>query len=93
MTIAIIRDISPRFNECEITHIDRTPIDIEIAKAQHREYVNALKLAGCKVVQLPAEVDLPDSVFVEDTAFILPETGVITRPGANSRRPETKSII
>ncbi len=42
---------------------------------------------------MPAEPDLPDSVFVEDTAFILPEVAVITRPGADSRKPETESII
>jgi dimethylargininase len=30
---------------------------------------------------------------VEDTAFILPEVAVITRPGADSRKPETESII
>lgn len=42
--------------------------------------------------RLPAEPDLPDSVFVEDTAVVLPELAVITRPGAESRRPETESI-
>jgi dimethylargininase len=93
MTIAITRDVSPRFDECEITHIDRTPIDVEAARAQHREYVQALIKLGCEVVELPAETDLPDSVFVEDTAFILPEAAVITRPGADSRKPETESII
>src|SRR5215211_6553383 len=93
MTIAITRAVSPRFEECEITHIERTPIDLDIARAQHREYVQALKGLGCDVIELPAESDLPDSVFVEDTAFILPEMAVITRPGADSRRPETESII
>jgi dimethylargininase len=93
MTVAITRDVSPRFNECEITHIDRTPINVEIARAQHHEYVNALTSIGCQVVELPAEADLPDSVFVEDTAFILDEVAVITRPGADSRKPETESII
>jgi dimethylargininase len=93
MTIAITRDVSPRFNECEITHIDRAPIDVDIARAQHREYVNVLAEIGCQVVELPAEADLPDSVFVEDTAFILDEVAVITRPGADSRKPETDSII
>ena len=44
-------------------------------------------------MELSAEADLPDSVFVEDTAFILDETAVITRPGADSRKPETESII
>ena len=94
MPVAITRQISPRFNECEITHIDRTAIDLDIARAQHEEYVRALKSlgCGCDVVELPAEPDLPDSVFVEDTAFILPEVAVITRPGADSRKPETESI-
>ena len=93
MPIAITRDISPRFNECEITHIERTPIDLDIARAQHSQYVNALKQLGCEVLELPAEADLPDSVFVEDIAFILPHTAIITRPGADSRKPETESII
>jgi dimethylargininase len=93
MIIAITREVSPRFDECEITHIERTPIDLNVARAQHRAYVNALSQLGCEVIELPAEADLPDSVFVEDTAFILPEAAVITRPGADSRKPETESII
>ena len=93
MIIAITREVSPRFAECELTHIERTPIDLNIARAQHCAYVNALKQLECKVIELPAEADLPDSVFVEDAAFILPEVAVITRPGADSRKPETESII
>ena len=92
MVIAITREVSPRFNECEITHIDRTPIDLTIARAQHHEYVQALLKIGCRVIELREEPDLPDSVFVEDAAFILPEVAVITRPGADSRKPETESI-
>ena len=93
MTVAITRRVSPRFNECEITHIERTPIDVGIARTQHNEYVNALAAIGCEVIELPEEPDLPDSVFVEDTAFILPEVAVITRLGADSRKPETETII
>jgi len=93
MPLAITRAISPRFNACEITHIDRTPIDLDIARAQHSQYVDKLRQLGCDVLELPAEPDLPDSVFVEDTAFILPQAAIITRPGADSRKPETESII
>ncbi|MGB8984789.1 MAG: arginine deiminase family protein [Anaerolineales bacterium] len=93
MSTAITRAVSPRFDECEITHIERTPIDLNIARAQHHAYVDALKQLGCGVIELPAEPDLPDSVFVEDTAFILPEVAVITRPGADSRKPEAQSIV
>lgn len=93
MTIAVTRKVSPRFNECEITHIERTPINLDIARAQHDEYVKTLAKLGCQIIELPEEPDLPDSVFVEDTAFILPEAAVITRPGADSRKPETETII
>jgi dimethylargininase len=64
-----------------------------MARAQHGAYVETLRKLGCEVIELSAEPDLPDSVFVEDTAVILPEVGVITRPGADSRKPETDSII
>lgn len=93
MVTAITREVSPRFDECELTHIERTPIDLNIARAQHHTYVNALRELGCDVIELPPEADFPDSVFVEDTAFILPEVAVITRPGADSRKPETESIM
>lgn len=92
MFIAITRQVSPRFNECEITHIDRSPIDVDVAQAEHAAYIEVLRELGCEVLELPAEADLPDSVFVEDAAFILPEAAVITRPGAESRRTEIDSI-
>jgi len=92
MRLAITRDVSPRFNECELTHIDRTPIDVKVAQSQHHGYVRALKELGWAVLELPAEADLPDSVFVEDTAVILPDMALITKPGADSRKPETESV-
>lgn len=60
MTIAITRDISPRMNECELTHIERTPIDVNVARQQHHSYNEALKSLGCELIALPAEADLPD---------------------------------
>ena len=92
MQVAITRDVSPRFSECELTHIDRVPIDVHIAQSQHHGYVQALKELGCAVLELPAQADLPDSVFVEDTAVVLPEVALITQPGADSRKPETETI-
>jgi len=93
MTIAITRDVSPRMNECELTHIERIPIDVNIARQQHHDYIEALKSLGCEVIALPAEADLPDSVFVEDAALILPEIALIARPGADSRKLEVNSIM
>ncbi len=92
MTVAITRHVSPRLAECELTHVASRPIDLDRARAQHAAYVGVLEALGCTVVELPAEPDLPDSVFVEDTAVVLPELAVVTRPGADSRKPETASI-
>lgn len=92
MPIAITRAISESIATCELTHLERTPIDLQIAREQHRQYENALKSIGCEVISLPEMPDLPDSVFVEDTAVILDEAAIITNPGAVSRKPEIDSI-
>ncbi len=88
MTIAIIRLPAPSIANCELTFIDRVPIDYAKAQAQHRAYREALETCGVKVVTLPAADALPDSVFVEDTAIILDEVAIITPMGIASRRPE-----
>jgi dimethylargininase len=59
---------------------------------QHETYVQCLIDLGVELVRLPAEPELPDAVFVEDTAVVLTEFAIITRPGAPSRRPETHSV-
>ncbi|MDE2273012.1 MAG: dimethylargininase, partial [Gammaproteobacteria bacterium] len=92
MLIAITRKVSPRIAECELTHLAREPIDFQRARTQHRQYETLPEKLGCKLVRLPAEPDLPDSVFVEDVAVVLDELAVITRPGAESRRAETVSV-
>jgi len=89
---ALVRGVSPAMGRCELTHRERQPIDIERAEAEHRQYVTALTDLGCRVYELPADPNLPDSVFVEDTAVIVGDAVVITRPGAASRRPEVEPI-
>jgi len=90
--IAITRPISPSFADGERTHIERSPIDLTAATREHRAYEEALRGLGASVVHAPAAPDQPDAVFVEDTAIVLDEVAVITRPGAPSRRPETIGI-
>ena len=77
---------------CELTHLRRTVIDVAMARSQHTAYEQTLQGLGWRVESLPEEPALADSVFVEDTAVVLDEVAVITRPGAASRRPETPSI-
>lgn len=92
MFFAITRQVSPRINECELTHLQRTSIDYDLARQQHHVYEQTLRDLGVEVLSLPAEPQLPDSVFVEDTAVVLDECALLTRPGADSRQPETESI-
>lgn len=93
MLVAITREVSPSVNECELTNLEREPINYERACQQHKQYVAALRSLGLEVQILPADANLPDSVFVEDTALVLDECAIITRPGADSRKPEVDSII
>ncbi len=92
MLTAITRHVSPAIDRCELTHLERNPINLGRARLQHRAYEQALRDLGVKVYSLPEEPNLPDSVFVEDTAVLLDECAVITRPGAESRLPEVESI-
>lgn len=92
MLIALTREISPAIASCQITHVPRVPIDVDLARAQHREYEDALREAGCSLTRLPAGEALPDSVFIEDAAVVFDELAVIARPGAESRRRETHRV-
>lgn len=75
-----------------MTHLAREPIDLARAEAQHGMYERLLAELGCVVRTLPLRDDLPDSVFVEDTAIVTDALAIITRPGAASRRPEIDDV-
>lgn len=88
---AFTRAVSRRLPECQLTHLERAPIDPARAGEQHSSYESALAGAGFVIVRLTELPDHPDGVFVEDTALLLDGHAVITRPGAASRLSETES--
>jgi dimethylargininase len=92
MLIALTRSVPPSIGNCELTHLKREPIDFARAAEQHALYEKSLVALGCTIQRLASLPDLPDSVFVEDTAVVLPELAIITRPGAASRRAEVTSV-
>jgi dimethylargininase len=92
MLTAITRAVSPAIVNCELSFIDRQPIRLEIAQAQHRSYEKLLEKLGAHVISLPAESELPDSMFVEDPAIVLDELAVIMPLGTESRRREAESL-
>src|SRR5882724_1418016 len=88
MLTAITRAVSPAIVNCELTFLDRNPIDLEKAREQHRAYEKLLEKLGARVISLPEEPALPDSMFVEDPAIVLDELAVIMPLGTASRQPE-----
>lgn len=90
--VALTRAVSRSIGRCELSHLVRRPIDVALARTQHAAYEAALRDAGCAVRQLPEAPDFPDAVFVEDTAIVLDEVAVLTRPGAASRRGEVAAV-
>jgi dimethylargininase len=90
---AIVRRPSPRIIEGEVTHIVRTPLDIDKAFAQHDTYVELLSSLGLTMIQLPELADHPDGVFVEDTLVMIDNFAVVTRPGAPTRRSEVHGLV
>jgi dimethylargininase len=92
MLRALTRQVGPNFAACELTFLNRQPIDVAKAIGQHRAYEACLTELGANVTSLPADPSFPDGVFVEDPAIVLDEIAIVTRPGAESRRGETEKI-
>src|SRR5712692_8653414 len=92
MLTAITRAVSPAIVNCEISFIDRRPIDLARAQEQHHAYERLLETLGARVISLPAEPALPDSMFVEDPAIVLDELAIMLPLGTETRRPEAASI-
>ncbi|MDX6323911.1 MAG: dimethylargininase [Nocardioidaceae bacterium] len=86
---ALVRRPSPLLAEGLLTHIERVPVDVDLAQQQWDGYVAALHEAGWEIVEVPPAPECPDSVFVEDTVVMYADLAVITRPGADERKPET----
>lgn len=91
-TVALTREPSPSIADCQLSYMERQSFDLERLRAQHQTYCAELRRLGLDVITLPAEPDLPDSMFVEDMAVIVDELAVLTTPGAPARVPEVATI-
>lgn len=89
MSRALVRRPSPRLADGLLTHLDRVPVDADLAEKQWQGYVAALRAAGWETVEVTPADDCPDAAFVEDTVVVYGDLAVIARPGAPERRPET----
>jgi len=89
---ALVRAVSPLLAEGIVTHVDRTEVDLALARRQHAAYVEALTGCGWGVRFVPPADECPDSVFVEDTVVVCAGVAVLTRPGAAQRRTEVAAV-
>ncbi len=89
MLTAFTRRPSDLIADCLLTYMDRDPIDAAVARQQHAAYEQLLAQLGVRVVSLPPRSDLPDSVFMEDTAVVLDELAVLCAMGDAGRAGET----
>ena len=75
-----------------MTHITRSPVNVALALRQWQNYVDAVADSGWQVMEVPPADDCPDAVFVEDTVVMYRGVAIITRPGDDSRKPETSGV-
>jgi dimethylargininase len=85
---ALVRRPSSRLSEGIVAHIERVPVDCELAANQWEQYVALLRRYEWETIEVAPADDCPDSVFVEDTMVVYRNAALISRPGAASRRPE-----
>jgi dimethylargininase len=90
--VALVRIPSSRLAEGELTHLDRVPVDAELADQQWERYVLALEEHGWATREVPPADSHPDSVFVEDAVLVLGGTAVLLTSGADSRRGERAGV-
>jgi dimethylargininase len=90
--LALTHVPSPQLEQCQRTFVAAEPIDYGRAVRQHEAYSQMLRDCGACVRTLSVNRDLPDGVFIEDTAIVLDEVAVVTSMGAESRRAEPAGI-
>ncbi len=90
--LALVRRPGPRLAEGIVTHLDREPVDLDLARAQWDGYVAALHAAGWTTHEVPPADDCPDAVFVEDPVVVHGDLAVLGRSGAFERRAEAEGV-
>lgn len=89
---ALVRELSPAFEESLKINPPSTPINLDLAIEQHENYMNVLKTVVQDVILIDADPKHPDCNFIEDTAIVVNNIAVISRMGAPERRGEELPI-
>ena len=90
--IALTHVISPNIDQCELTFLERSPINQKRALEQHEHYCELLRDCGLEVIELSMNRSFPDSTFIEDTAVVFDELAIMASMGIESRRGEVPGV-
>ncbi|HEV7742711.1 MAG TPA: N(G),N(G)-dimethylarginine dimethylaminohydrolase [Pseudolysinimonas sp.] len=89
---ALVRPTSRKLAEGQLTHLERVPVDVDLAERQWADYCDTLDTWGFETVRVAGDDELPDSVFIEDAVVMFDDLAVLTSPGAETRRAETDAV-
>lgn len=89
---ALVRPLPRSFLSALKKHKPETPIDWDLAHAQHEAYTKAVQAHVANVTVVPVDENHPDCCFIEDTAIVSGRDIVISRIGAESRRDESGAV-
>jgi dimethylargininase len=81
-SVAITRAVSGALGACELTHLERVAIDVELARAQHRTYEGAVVFDELAILTRPgAESRRRESAAVAEALAAYRPVQVIQPPG------------
>jgi dimethylargininase len=90
--IALTHVVSPNIDQCELSFLERSPINYKRAVEQHEHYCELLRDCGLEVIELSMNRSFPDSTFIEDTAVVFDELAIMASMGVESRRREVPGV-
>nr|WP_243694938.1 dimethylargininase [Labedella populi] len=90
--VALVRLPAKNLADGQTTHLERSPIDTDLADSQWDAYVAAFTEHGWTTQEVPYAERLADSVFVEDAVVVIDDLAIIARSGSEARRGETDGV-
>lgn len=68
-------------------------IDIEKARREHEDLVEALRRIGLDVIELPCDEKHPDGLYVDDIAVVINGTALICNPPSFKDKPSRQGEV
>ena len=94
MPIAFTRPVSRAMNQCELSHLARTPIDVALARQQHEHYERALRSMRVHDLEIAGGRRISRTLCSSKTSWSSSTSlAIITRPGADSRRGRARRSV